>query len=150
MPTYVGRQSVTAIIVSDGYVLMNLRDNKPEIWEPDRWSFIGGHVNEQETLLEALCREVQEETGMSLFRNMFEPLMNYHYSGVNTITTLFLYKENLLRDAVIQCNEGVETRWFPIEQVTSGFGLKASDTNRLHDVTPEHVDVLRWFERCIH
>lgn len=42
-------------------LLFQLRDNKPEIFYPDRWGLFGGTVDEGETPAQAIKREVAEE-----------------------------------------------------------------------------------------
>lgn len=50
-----------AILSQDGQVLMQLRDNIPNIIYPGYWGFFGGHLEPGETPMEALKREIQEE-----------------------------------------------------------------------------------------
>lgn len=42
-------------------VLLQLRDNKPGIWFPGCWGFLGGEIREKEIPLEGLIRELKEE-----------------------------------------------------------------------------------------
>lgn len=54
--------AVKAIIYDqDGRFLLQHRDNVSAIGEPDHWSFFGGGVEKDETLMSALERELQEE-----------------------------------------------------------------------------------------
>jgi len=54
--------AVSAIIVTDeGRYLMQLRDNRPDIFFPDHWGLFGGAVDEGEGALEAFFREIKEE-----------------------------------------------------------------------------------------
>jgi 8-oxo-dGTP pyrophosphatase MutT (NUDIX family) len=56
-PTSLG---VVAIIERDGCLLMEKRSDS------DRWAIIGGAMHAEESLLEALVREVKEETGLTV------------------------------------------------------------------------------------
>src|SRR4051794_1560231 len=57
------RNIVNALFVRNGCVLLARRSPKRRIY-PDVWSFPGGHVDEGETLAEALIRELNEEVGV--------------------------------------------------------------------------------------
>ena len=50
----------------DGKLLIYLRDDKPTIPFPNHWDLFGGHVEVGETPERALCRELQEEIGVTL------------------------------------------------------------------------------------
>ncbi|MFZ4515808.1 MAG: NUDIX hydrolase [Acidimicrobiia bacterium] len=52
---------VGAVVINDGRLLLIQRDHAPQ---DGRWSFPGGHVEFGEELLEAVLRELREETGI--------------------------------------------------------------------------------------
>jgi mutator protein MutT len=58
------RTIVNALFVRDGMVLLARRSPHRAAY-PGLWSFPGGHVEQGETLAEALVREVQEEVGVT-------------------------------------------------------------------------------------
>lgn len=55
------RKTATAIIVRDNKILFFKRDNIPTIAEPNKWQLPGGHIENGETPIVALKRELIEE-----------------------------------------------------------------------------------------
>ncbi|WP_430640057.1 NUDIX hydrolase (plasmid) [Crocosphaera watsonii WH 8501] len=56
---------VKAIIYQGDRLLLQLRDNKPEIYYPNYWGLFGGLMEPGELPLEAIRRELEEELGWS-------------------------------------------------------------------------------------
>jgi ADP-ribose pyrophosphatase YjhB (NUDIX family) len=79
LPNQPRRVAVTAIIEDKGRVLLDRRADAPF------WGLIGGHLEDDESLLEGLRREVREETGLqirsaSLFGTFSDPSRRVHYA----------------------------------------------------------------------
>jgi len=56
------RESILILLInSKKQILLALRDNKSTIVYPNHWSGIGGGIEENETVMEALYREIKEE-----------------------------------------------------------------------------------------
>ena len=54
--------AVAAILVNQkGHYLLQLRDERPDIWYPGRWGFFGGSVDAGDDKSQALQRELREE-----------------------------------------------------------------------------------------
>ena len=79
-PRYVPRKISAGVILVDraGRVLMQLRDDKPEIMFPSHWGLTGGAGHPGETPDETARREVTEETGLTLGK--IEPFKAYYFS----------------------------------------------------------------------
>jgi len=57
-----GNDAVAAILLTeDGRYVMQLRDDKPDIWYPNHWGCFGGAVEAGESPEQALERELSEE-----------------------------------------------------------------------------------------
>jgi 8-oxo-dGTP diphosphatase len=56
-----------ALVISPSGIVLHLRDDKPWIPHPGRWSFFGGAVEDGESPIEALRRELEEEIGLVEF-----------------------------------------------------------------------------------
>src|SRR5690349_4066985 len=57
-----GSDAVAAILcLPDARYVVQRRDEKPGIWFPGHWGFFGGAVDDGESALTALYRELEEE-----------------------------------------------------------------------------------------
>lgn len=71
---------VAGALVRSGRVLLAHRSPLRE-WYPDVWDLPGGHVEEGESELQALAREVQEELGVQIVEHDPHPLGRVHLAG---------------------------------------------------------------------
>lgn len=77
------RHAVHAIILKGGKVLFLKRGPKSRLY-PKYWSLPGGKVEKGETRMQALKRELREETGMTLVsakyaRTVFDERPSHYY-----------------------------------------------------------------------
>lgn len=91
-----------------GRLLLQERDQHPAI-DPDRWGFVGGHVDPGEDPDAAAYRELEEETGIVLappaltFWQEFEVF----HEAYGTRDPVRVYAAATdLTDAGVECNEG--------------------------------------------
>src|SRR5271170_5138294 len=67
-----GDDAVAAILVlEDGRYVMQLRDDIPNIFYPDRWGCFGGAVDVGEEPVHALHRELKEELEIEVGKTSF-------------------------------------------------------------------------------
>lgn len=75
--------AVAALIqLEDGRYLMQHRDNMPSIWYPGHWGCFGGAVDEGESPLEALRRELYEELSFSITKAMYFTRFDFDLSKI--------------------------------------------------------------------
>lgn len=79
MPMPYPNLTLTFLIQCDGRYLL-IRRSESERNFPGLWAFPGGKVEEEETVVDTLLREVREETGLRL-DGFFIPLNSYCFPG---------------------------------------------------------------------
>lgn len=96
-------------------VLLQLRDNKKKISNPNKWAFPGGHKRANESIKSCALREFREET-------------NYKADNINFITNIFLKKKNQKiffyhtfydEKQNLLCLEGQKIKFFNLKDIVS-------------------------------
>lgn len=113
-----GRASMTAVLDGTDRVLLNLRDDKPEILYPNHWAILGGAAEPGEAPAVTARRELREEIGAAV--DGFEPFEHFctvidrgghrHLVSVFTVRTTAPITEFVLA-------EGRELRFFPFDEL---------------------------------
>lgn len=100
-----------------GRFLLGLRG--PKCGNPFTWGLIGGSIDAGETPIEALTREVKEETGMSLPNwpvGLFSLAFTEHYND-RVCHFYHAYVDDTSRNRPQKTKEFTEYRWvWPIEE----------------------------------
>lgn len=104
------RKAVGAIIIdSANKVLLvhkaNICNNKDEKFKADSWDFIKGGVKNNETMLEALKREIIEETGIERFviKKKFDEMICFEFP--NDISDIVGYDKQETTMYLVQIDE---------------------------------------------
>ena len=102
-------QRFSSILLVDGrgWVLLQERDEHPAI-DPDKWGFVGGHLDDGEDYLAGAYRELEEETGLHLDGGLElfgEFTVHHAHSDSDDEFRLFAMRTDLT-DADIECHEG--------------------------------------------
>ncbi len=72
------RQIACAILIDTrGRFLLQQRDDVPGILQPGKVGLFGGHLEDGETYLQCVVREIQEEIGYHVSPDRFEHLASY-------------------------------------------------------------------------
>lgn len=113
--------TVNAIVIRNGKILLGKRGTynggKP-LLEAGKWSLIGGYMSRDETLEQAIRREIIEETGWEVENLLlFHIVDNPNRPGENRQNIEFVY----LADAVQKKKEGDEEvtdlQWFSLDEI---------------------------------
>ena len=119
--------SVEALIVSEGMLLFLRRKNEPAKGE---WWFPGGRIRKGESLKEALCREIIEETGLEIISSRFVGVYSRVFPERHDITIAYLCK----------CKEG-RVR---LNQEHSKYGFFSRNPAGLNPFLVETVKDSKW------
>ena len=126
--------AVSAGIFRDGKILLTRRANDPK---GIRWTFPGGRIEYDETIAEALKREILEETGLTIdiagsagVREMLHAQSGHGHFIILPFAARWVSGEVALND------ELEEARWFDPDQtggltVTEGLHEVIADARRI-------------------
>jgi len=111
----ISNYGVGIVLLKGSSVLLQLRDNKPNIQAPNTWMIPGGGVGKNEDLVKAVKRECEEETAYKLNN----PKLFYKhliYWGDDLSLDRYYYETY---DGVqeIKCLEGQKMEFIPIAKL---------------------------------
>lgn len=96
-------------------LLTYLRDNNDSILYPNHWSFLGGHIEEGETILDALKREIKEEIDYEVNTNEIIYLGEF-YDEYGTL--VYMYKSSINKKLnELTLTEGQRLGYFDFEEI---------------------------------
>ena len=101
-------KTVICIIYNNKQVLLQLRDNNKNIIFPNKWGFFGGKINNCETHLEAVKREMFEELNINNFNKL--KFINTYFDN-KTRNLFFIYIHKLLNENLV-LKEGADCNLF--------------------------------------
>lgn len=106
-----------AIVIYRQKVLLLLRDNKPGIPNPNKWSVLGGEVEEGETYRVALVRELFEEANIKPHNIQFLGMLTV-LEGTKHALFLVRLTESEAEDVKLG-NEGQRLDFFSFKEITN-------------------------------
>ena len=127
-------KDINKVITRAKVLLINSKNEITLSFSDNVYHFVGGHVEENETLSEALIREVKEETGIILPNNDYKPFFKitqifkdypsidktnkyeYYYFVIETDEVPNLNNINLTEEEI---NENFELRTFHLDEIES-------------------------------
>ena len=104
-------------VITDGTKVLVVKEGKPKIY--GFYNFPGGHLEQNESILEGIYREVKEETSLDVH---IDYLIDIIVSKGDTTYINFvfhaIYKSG---EAFAQEGEILECRWIEIDDLINGF-----------------------------
>lgn len=121
------------MVLDDGRYLLQLRDPKPEICYPSHWGLFGGAREAGESDLEAVVRELTEETGLTFKAENSEyfTTLNFDlaFAGGPVINRVFFEVPIHGSDLVnLKLGEGQQAKAFSAKEALSDIRMTPYDS----------------------
>ncbi len=101
--------STLCYIENDGKYLMLLRNKKPKDVNEGKWIGVGGRVEPGESPEECVCREVLEETGLTITEYRMRGILTFSSEGWED-EYIFVFTSGKFSGDLKECDEG-ELKW---------------------------------------
>ena len=114
---------VASLHLYQGQILLLLRH--PDKADPLTWAFPGGKVEGQESLLQAIQREVKEETGVEMEPSSFAFLQTFYILQADLHVEFHLFSVIVSSLPSIELNkqEHIAYGWFDLKELKTKEGL---------------------------
>ena len=144
---------VKAIINDENNILLGYSNND--------YQFPGGHVEQNETLINAIEREIKEETGINLSLNNIEPFLkisayykNYPKEGINRKTEIYYYdiktneKPNLNETNYTQeeIKGNYELKYIPLDKIEEELNNNIKQYEDPRGIQKEMINVIKEYK----
>jgi 8-oxo-dGTP diphosphatase len=107
--------SVYALVRNEKGEFLLLRRSENSHTNPGKWDLPGGKVNPDETLKEAVVREVEEETGISIYPGEIAGEVNFELPEKRVIAIVF--NGGYVISEVKLSYEHIEYAWISLERI---------------------------------
>ncbi len=146
MPSTEPLRCAGAVIVDDDGRIFIQRRSKDRKLFPDTWDIVGGHLEQGETLEDALHREVREETGWSVSIILGE-LGEHTYTGddgLDRVETDYLVRvDGDLSRPRLEAGKHTEFRWIGPDDVAVLDENGGVDDGLVRQIAEQGFDTLR-------
>ena len=130
------KHGAKAFVIYNKKILLILRDNKPDIPNPNTWNFPGGGIEEGEAPLETLKRELQEEISI-IPKDIHWLGKTTYYNKVSVYRYIVWLDQNEYEDLILG-DEGQRMEFFDLSEVIK---LKLSlQTRQYIEKTYEQIE----------
>lgn len=134
------KEDITKIVTRVKVLIINSKDEVLLGFCNQTYQFPGGHLEEGETLIECVIREVKEETGIELSIKELEPFFaikhynkDYNNSGENRCSEIYYFK--IKTDEQINLSNVNYTE----NEQTGNFELRYVPLNKIEEVLTESI-----------
>jgi 8-oxo-dGTP diphosphatase len=145
VPTEPLRCAGAVIVDDDGRIFIQRRSKERRLF-PDTWDIVGGHVEPGESVMDALHREVREETGWSVSVVLAE-IGEYAYTGddgLDRIETDYLVRvDGDLSRPRLEAGKHTEFRWIGRDEVSVLDENGGVDDGLMRHIAEQGFDLLR-------
>ena len=113
------KNAVAGIIIVNNKFLLQLRDNKNNIFFPNFWGLFGGAINESEKYLDGLNREIQEEVNLNISKKKKKFVTNTTFEIKKKKIERYVYSLEISEQESkkIEINEGQNFKLFTREEL---------------------------------
>lgn len=109
-------KSAHIVLINEDKILIQLRNNNPDILYPGLWTIPGGHIEEGEAPKEAAIRELKEETGYISKNPKLFWILDINLPNGNTAHTHVFY-DFYNKKQEIKCLEGDKMVFKTLEEI---------------------------------
>lgn len=99
------KESSCGYIIHDHQWLMLLRNKKQKDVNEGKWIGVGGKLEDGETMLQCMHREIEEETGLNALSLCLRGVVYFVYEQ-NEAEKIYIYTCDQFEGTLKQCNEG--------------------------------------------
>ncbi len=107
-------ETVECYIIKDNSYLMLHRNKRKDDMHEGKYIGVGGHIEAGETKEEALCREVYEETGLTL--NSYKYCGKVLFQNDDYQEMMYIFTSDDYKGELIDCDEGTLC-FVPIDKI---------------------------------
>ena len=97
-------ETVLAYIEKDNQYLLLFRNKKKVDINKGKWIGVGGHIEKSETPVDALIREVKEETNLDVLEYQKRGIVYFCYNDI--VEKMHLFTTSKCSGVLSECNEG--------------------------------------------
>lgn len=97
-------KTVTVYLFKGDEVLLLYRNKKDNDLNKGKYIGVGGHIENNESPIEAAIRETKEETGLEVNSLDYRCLVEFHYDDF--VEEMHVYTSNDYQGELIDCDEG--------------------------------------------